>query len=229
MEKNNHENKLNPIQLEKLDKYAELIYFENKKYNLTGLKNIKDIKNVLISESISAINYANINLTDSIKIIDIGTGAGIPGIPLKIIKDDVSLTLVDSNNKKCDFLEMVSTKLKIKTNVVCARIEDLAHNNNHREKYDLCISRALSKISILHEFALPFLKLSGEALHIKGNHISNEIIESEYSAKVLGGNLANYSTVTSMSSIVKYKKTGNTPKSYPRKVGIPKKSPLELL
>ena len=229
MEKNNHENKLNPIQLEKLDKYAELIYFENKKYNLTGLKNIKDIKNVLISESISAINYANINLTDSIKIIDIGTGAGIPGIPLKIIKDDVSLTLVDSNNKKCDFLEMVSTKLKIKTNVVCARIEDLAHNNNHREKYDLCISRALSKISILHEFALPFLKLSGEALHIKGKNISKEIIDSEYSAKVLGGSLANYSTVTTMSSFVKYKKTGNTPKSYPRKVGIPKKSPLELL
>ena len=229
MEKNNHENKLNPVQLEKLDKYAELIYFENKKYNLTGLKNIKDIKNVLISESISAINYANINLTDSIKIIDIGTGAGIPGIPLKIIKDDVSLTLVDSNNKKCDFLEMVLTKLKIKTNVVCARIEDLAHNNNHREKYDLCISRALSKISILHEFALPFLKLSGEALHIKGKNISKEIIDSEYSAKVLGGSLANYSTVTTMSSIVKYKKTGNTPKSYPRKVGIPKKSPLELL
>ena len=229
MEKNNHENKLNPIQLEKLDKYAELIYFENKKYNLTGLKNIKDIKNVLISESISAINYTNINLTDSIKIIDIGTGAGIPGIPLKIIKDDVSLTLVDSNNKKCDFLEMVSTKLKIKTNVVCARIEDLAHNNNHREKYDLCISRALSKISILHEFALPFLKLSGEALHIKGKNISKEIIESEYSAKVLGGSLTNYSTVTTMSSIVKYKKIGNTPKSYPRKVGIPKKSPLELL
>ena len=229
MEKNNHENKLNPSQLEKLDKYAELIYFENKKYNLTGLKNIKDIKNVLISESISAINYANINLTDSIKIIDIGTGAGIPGIPLKIIKDDVSLTLVDSNNKKCDFLEMVSTKLKIKTNVVCARIEDLAHNNNHREKYDLCISRALSKISILHEFALPFLKLSGEALHIKGKNISKEIIESEYSAKVLGGSLTNYSTVTTMSSIVKYKKIGNTPKSYPRKVGIPKKSPLELL
>ena len=229
MEKNNHENKLNPSQLEKLNKYAELIYFENKKYNLTGLKNIKDIKNVLISESISAINYANINLTDSIKIIDIGAGAGIPGIPLKIIKDDVSLTLVDSNNKKCDFLEMVSAKLNIKTNVVCARIEDLAHNNNHREKYDLCISRALSKISILHEFALPFLKLSGEALHIKGKNISKEIIESEYSAKVLGGSLANYSTVTTMSSIVKYKKTGNTPKSYPRKVGIPKKSPLELL
>ena len=228
MEKNNHENIFNPNQLEKLDKYAELIYFENKKYNLTGLKNVKDIKNVLISESIRAINYPNLNLTDSVKVIDIGTGAGIPGIPLKIIKDDVNLTLVDSNNKKCEFLKMVSSKLNISTKVICSRIEDLAHNNDHREKYDLCLARALSNISTLNEFSLPFLKLSGEAFYIKGKNISKEIIESEFSAKVLGGSLSNYSTVTDMSSIVIYNKVRNTPKSYPRKVGIPKKSPLEL-
>jgi len=228
MEKNNHKNIFNPNQLEKLDKFAELIYFENKKYNLTGLKNVKDIKNVLISESIRAINYPNLNLTDSIKVIDIGTGAGIPGIPLKIVKDDVNLTLVDSNNKKCDFLKMVSSKLNISTKVICSRIEDLAHNNDHREKYDLCLARALSNISTLNEFALPFLKLSGVAFYIKGKNISKEIIESEFSAKVLGGSLSNYSTVTDMSSIVIYNKVRYTPKSYPRKVGIPKKSPLEL-
>ena len=215
-------------QLEKLNEYTELIYSENKKYNLTGLKNIEAIKDKLISESISTINYANINLTDSSKIIDIGTGAGIPGIPLKIIKDDVNLTLVDSNNKKCDFLKMVSSKLNISTKVICSRIEDLAHNNDHREKYDLCLARALSNISTLNEFALPFLKLSGVAFYIKGKIISKEIIESEFSAKVLGGSLSNYSTVTDMSSIVIYNKVRNTPKSYPRKVGIPKKSPLEL-
>ena len=174
------------------------------------------------------MQYSNILLNESAEVIDIGTGAGIPGVPLKIINDKINLTLVDSNNKKCDFLKMVSSKLGIRLNVICDRIEDLAHNINYREKYDLCLARALSKISTLHEFALPFLKLSGAALYIKGNNISKEIIESEYSAKVLGGNLANYSTVTSMSSIVKYKKIRNTPKSYPRKVGIPKKSPLEL-
>ena len=215
-------------QLEKLNEYAELIYSENKKYNLTGLKNIEAIKDKLISESISTINYANINLTDSSKIIDIGTGAGIPGIPLIIIKNDVNLTLVDSNNKKCDFLKMVSSKLKINANVICARIEDLAHNNDHREKYDLCLARALSNISTLNEFALPFLKLSGVAFYIKGKNISKEIIESEFSAKVLGGSLSNYSAVTDMSSIVIYKKVRYAPKSYPRRVGIPKKSPLEL-
>tara|TARA_Y100000817_G_scaffold265640_1_gene221508 strand:- start:291 stop:980 length:690 start_codon:yes stop_codon:yes gene_type:complete len=229
MEKNNYKNILNPDQIEKLNEYAELIYIENKKYNLTGLKNLKEIKEILINESIYTLQNSNILSTDSTEAIDIGTGAGIPGVPLKIIDDEINITLVDSNNKKCDFLKMVSSKLGIRLNVICARIEDLAHKSNHREKYDLCISRALSKISTLHEFALPFLKLSGEALHIKGKNISKEIIESEYSAKVLGGNLANYSTVTKMSSIVKYKKISNTPKSYPRKAGIPKKSPLKVI
>ena len=123
---------------------------------------------------------------------------------------------------------MVSSKLNISTKVICSRIEDLAHNNDHREKYDLCLARALSNISTLNEFSLPFLKLSGVAFYIKGKIISKEIIESEFSAKVLGGSLSNYSTVTDMSSIVIYNKVRNTPKSYPRKVGIPKKSPLEL-
>ena len=97
-----------------------------------------------------------------------------------------------------------------------------------RDRYDLCLARALSNISTLNEFSLPFLKLSGVAFYIKGKNISKEIIESEFSAKVLGGSLSNYSTVTDMSSIVIYNKVRNTPKSYPRKVGIPKKSPLEL-
>ena len=174
------------------------------------------------------MQYSNILSTEYADVIDIGTGSGIPGVPLKIINDEINITFVDSNNKKCDFLKMVSSKLGIRLNVFCARIEDLAQNVYHRERYDLCISRALSKISTLHEFALPFLKLSGEALYIKGLNISKEIIESEYSAKVLGGNLSNYSTVTKMSSIVKFKKIKNTPKSYPRRVGIPKKSPLGL-
>ena len=90
------------------------------------------------------------------------------------------------------------------------------------------MARAISNISTLNEFALPFVKLSGYALYIKGKFISEEIVDSEYSANVIGGRLVNYSTVTKMSSIVKFKKIKNTPKSYPRRVGIPKKSPLEL-
>jgi len=228
MEKNNKENIIKSNQLEKLNEYAKLIHAENKKFNLTGLNNLKDIKEILINESVYTLQYSNILSTEYADVIDIGTGAGIPGVPLKIINDEINITFVDSNNKKCDFLKMVSSELGIRLNVFCARIEDLAQNVNHRERYDLCISRALSKISTLHEFALPFLKLSGEALYIKGINISKEIIESEYSAKVLGGNLSNYSTITKMSSIVKFKKIKNTPKSYPRRVGIPKKSPLGL-
>ena len=105
----------------------------------------------------------NIDINSKSKVLDIGTGAGIPGIPLKIIKEEIDLTLVDSNRKKCDFLEMVSSNLDIKMNVVCTRIEELGHKSDHRERYDLCLARAISNISTLNEFALPFVKLSGYA------------------------------------------------------------------
>ena len=135
--------------LEKLNEYAKLIHSENKKYNLTGLKNIKDIKDILIDESITTFHNSNISIDSSSKVLDIGTGAGIPGIPLKIIKEEIDLTLVDSNRKKCDFLEMVSSNLDIKMNVVCTRIEELGHKSDHRERYDLCLARAISNISTL--------------------------------------------------------------------------------
>ena len=215
--------------LEKLNEYAKLIHSENKKYNLTGLKNIKDIKKILIDESISTFQNSNISIDSTSKVLDIGSGAGIPGIPLKIINEKIDLTLVDSNNKKCDFLKMVSSNLDIKMNVVCTRIEELAHEDDHREQYDLCLARAISNISTLNEFALPFVKISGYALYIKGKFISKEVVESEYSANVIGGSLVNYSTVTKMSSIVMFKKIKNTPKTYPRKIGIPKKSPLRII
>ena len=221
-------NLLNSDQIEKVNEFANLIYSENKKFNLTGLKNIEDIKNILIYESILSLNYANLNLEDSSKVIDLGTGAGIPGIPFKIMYDKAKLILVDSNHKKCNFIEKVIKELGIDIKIICKRIEEIAHQNEHRESYDICLSRAVSNISTLNEFSLPLLKLDGMSICIKGNHISNEIISSEYSAKVLGGEMINYSTISDRSTIVVYKKIKKTPSLYPRKTGIPKKCPLEL-
>lgn len=228
MEKNILENLLTSDQLKISNEYANLIFFENKKFNLTGLKNIEDIKNTLINESIFSLSYANIKLNNLIKIIDIGTGAGIPGIPFKIINNDVDITLVDSNHKKCNFLEKVSEELNLDIKIICNRTEDLAHNEKHRENYDICLARAVSNISTLNEFSFPFLKISGKSIYIKGRNISQEIIDSEHSAKILGGNFINYSTPTDMSSIVIYEKVKKTSNIYPRKPGIPKKSPLGI-
>ena len=222
------ENLLNSDQLNKVNEFANLIYSENKKFNLTGLKNIEDIKKTLIYESIHSLNYANINLEDSSKIIDIGTGAGIPGIPFKIMHTNANLTLVDSNHKKCNFIEKVISELGINLKIICSRIEEIAHHDDHRENYDICLSRAVSNISTLNEFSLPLLKLYGKSICIKGNNISNEIINSEYSAEVLGGKMINYSTTSSKSTIVIYKKFKKTPDLYPRKTGIPKKNPLGI-
>ena len=229
MEKNILENLLTPDQLRISNEYANLIFFENKKFNLTGLKNIEDIKNTLINESIISLFYANVKLNNAIKVIDIGTGAGIPGIPFKIINNNLDMTLVDSNLKKCNFLKKVSEELDLDIKIVCARTEDLAHDEKHRETYDNCISRAVSNISTLNEYSFPFLKISGKSIYIKGRNISQEIIDSEYSAKILGGNFINYSTPTNMSSIVIYEKVKKTPSHYPRKPGIPKKSPLGII
>ena len=131
-------------------------------------------------------------------------------------------------HKKCNFIEKVISELGINLKIICSRIEEIAHHDDHRENYDICLSRAVSNISTLNEFSLPLLKLYGKSICIKGNNISNEIINSEYSAEVLGGKMINYSTTSSKSTIVIYKKFKKTPDLYPRKTGIPKKNPLGI-
>ena len=172
--------------------------------------------------------YKRQNIDSSSKVIDIGTGAGIPGIPFKIINDKSNLTLVDSNHKKCNFIDKIISELGLDIKIICARIEEIAHENEHRESYDVCLSRAVSNISTLNEFSLPLLKLHGKSICMKGNNISNEIIRSEHSLELLGGEMINYSKTSNMSTIVIFKKIKKTPSLYPRKTGIPKKSPLEI-
>ena len=209
-------------QEEKIALFSNKIYESNKRFNLTGLKDLKSIKDILVNESIKSSNKKSLN------IIDIGSGAGIPGIPLKIINDDLRLTFVESNRKKCEFIASACNDLGLEVDIINDRAEIIAHKKSYREKFDLILSRGVANLSTLAEITLPFAKIGGSIISIKGLNISKEIISSEHSVKLLGGDLFFYMTPTKYSSIIGWKKIYSTPEKYPRKPGTPQKHPLSL-
>lgn len=222
--------------LESIDKYSKLILNYSKKFNLTGFRTQERITNELIIRSlrISKNFGGNVNPGDWFnekKLIDIGTGAGIPGIPLKIILPELSVTLLDSNQKKCLFLKEVIKDLDLKKiNVINARAEDLAHDNKHREKYDIVTARALAPLITLSELCIPFISIGGTGIFPKGDNVVEEINDSKNFIEFLGCTPPLYKIVEStefsskdiMLYIMKVEKTSN---KFPRKPGIPSKRP----
>jgi len=216
-------------QEKKIIQFSKKIYESNKKFNLTGLKDLETIKDILISESIRSLDSINLSSNKkSLNIIDIGSGAGIPGIPLKIINDDFQLTFIESNRKKCEFIASACNDLGLEVDIINDRAEIIAHKKSYREKFDLILSRGVANLSTLAEITLPFAKIGGSIISIKGLNISKEIIASEHSVKLLGGDLFFYMTPTKYSSVVGWKKIYSTPGKYPRKSGTPQKHPLSL-
>ena len=202
--------------------YIDEIVAWNKKFNLTGLKIKEDIKLKLYDDSLNIAKAAD--LSKKIKVIDIGCGAGFPGIPLKLEFPDIELTLVDSVAKKIDFVRHVINILDLKnTEAICGRAEDIA--NDHREMFDLAVSRAVSKLNTLCEYCLPFVKVGGSFIAQKGPDIEDEISSAISAIDVLGGSLIDKVKVPS-GYLVVIKKILQTPKEYPRRAGIPAKRPL---
>ncbi len=210
-----------------LYKYMLLMLEWNENVNLTAITEEKEIIYKHFIDSLSVNKY----LTNKEKIMDIGTGAGFPGIPLKIFNEDLNFILVDSLNKRINFLEEVKNELNLnKLELVHARAEELAKNKNYREKMDIVVSRAVARLRILAEYMLPFVKKNGICICMKGPNIEEEIEESKKSLEILGGKIEKIEHIILPGdlerNIILIRKIKETPSRYPRKAGTPVKQPL---
>ena len=199
----------------------------NKNVNLTAITEEKEIIYKHFIDSLSVNKY----LTNKEKIMDIGTGAGFPGIPLKIFNEDLNFILVDYLNKRINFLEEVKNELNLnKLELVHARAEELAKNKNYRENMDIVVSRAVARLRILAEYMLPFVKKNGICICMKGPNIEEEIEESKKSLEILGGKIDKIEHIILPGdlerNIILIRKIKETPSRYPRKAGTPVKQPL---
>ena len=215
-------------QLKQLETYAALLAEWNEKINLTAITEPNDIILKHFVDSLTIERFINKNA----KVIDIGTGAGFPGIPISIYRTDIEMVLMDSLNKRIKFLDDVIDKNELNNvKTIHARAEELARNNNYREKLDVATSRAVAPLNILLEYMLPFVKQGGYCICMKGSNIDEEIANSEKALNTLNGKIEKIEKFQLPNSdisrtIVIIKKIGNTPNKYPRKAGTPTKEPL---
>ena len=234
--KNNFIQLLNKIDIEINDKqindfykYMNLILEWNEKINLTAITEPSDIILKHFVDCLTIKKYINKNE----KIVDIGTGAGFPGIPLAIMNKENEFTLVDSLNKRINFLNEVKENLDLKNVItIHSRAEEFGQNKIYREKFDIAVSRAVANLSVLLEYLMPAVKLGGKLICMKGSQVEDEIKDAKYALNELGGKIVNieefYLPETDMKrNIILIEKIKETPKKYPRKAGTPAKQPLK--
>ena len=220
---------LSQNQLEKFDLDKKLLLEWNEKMNLTA---ITDDEGIAIKHFADSISVLPLIENKNASLIDVGTGAGFPGIPLKIANDGFKVTLLDSLNKRITFLEEVKKDLGI-TNLECihSRAEDGGRNADLREKFDYCVSRAVARLSVLSEYCMPFVAVGGYFISLKGPDAAEELTEAQKAISVLGGKVEKVVEITIPESDLKHcavviKKIKSTPKAYPRKAGTAAKKPI---
>lgn len=221
---------LSKTQEEQFDRFYELLVEWNKVMNLTAITEYDEVVEKHFVDSLLIEKTVDLNKIE--KVIDVGTGAGFPGIPLKIAYPHLKVTLLDSLNKRLKFLNAVITELELENIVaVHGRAEDFAKQQQYREKYELCVSRAVANLSTLSEYCLPYVKTGGTFVSYKSGNIDEELRTSYNAIKILGGNVSDVIKFqlpgTDIGrSFIKIEKVKSTGKRYPRKAGLPAKEPL---
>lgn len=217
-------------QIEQFEKYYELLVEWNKVMNLTGITEFDEVMQKHFVDSAAAAKYVEMEKVNS--LIDVGTGAGFPGIPLKIVYPHIQVTLLDSLNKRIKFLEEVVDNLGLTgIETVHGRAEDAAKKAEYREQFDLSVSRAVANLASLTEYCLPFVKVGGKFVSYKSVSVDEEITQSKKAVYVLGGEIGKVEKFNLPESdmeraLVIVEKKRSTPKKYPRKAGMPTKEPL---
>ena len=221
---------LTELQKEQFIKFYELLIEWNKVMNLTGITDYEEVNEKHFTDSLSIVKAIDLNKV--LTVIDIGTGAGFPGIPLKIVFPHLNVVLLDSLNKRINFLNKVIDELGLSNiETIHGRAEDFAKRVEYREQFDLCVSRAVANLSTLSEYCLPYVKKSGMFVPYKSGEIDQEVEQSKKAIHILGGKINNIvkfqlpGTEIGRSFIV-IDKIQNTAKKYPRKAGLPSKEPI---
>lgn len=214
----------------KFMQYKDIIKEWNEKINLTAITDDDEIIKKHFIDSIKIFKFSPIK--NAKNIIDIGTGAGLPGIPIKILFPEIRLVLLDSLRKRVNFLNNVISELNLKNiEAIHGRAEDFAQDKKYREKFDFAVSRAVANLSVLSEYCIPYVKVNGYFIALKGPSVSGEIDDSKNAVKILGGTIKEIIEVkiedTDLEhNLVVISKNSSTSVIYPRKAGTANKNPL---
>ena len=217
-------------EIELFEKYGRILRSEGQKVNLTSIYDEKEVAVKHFIDSVSCLRAGC--FFSGARVIDVGSGAGFPGVPLKIVRPDLNVYLLEAQEKKARFLRLLVSELGLSNvYILNGRAETLGNDAEHREKYDVALARAVAEMAVLAELCLPFVKVGGFFLALKGPGAGEEVKRAHGAIKILGGRVdftQEYvlPVLGGQRKIIAVKKVGSTPPKYPRRAGIPKKRPL---